>query len=486
MRFLGRSLIALFLAAVSVGLLAWAGQITYAALEARKEGGGGRPPARERVLAANVVTAEAERIVPVLTAFGEVRARRVLELRAPVAGRVVELADGFEEGGRVETDQVLLRIDPANAESALAVARADLAGAEAEARDAARNLDLSRAELTGAQAQRDLQARALQRQVDLTERGVGTAANLEAAELTLANADQTILSRRGAIAIAETRVDSSALAIDRARIALAQAQRDVDDRTLRAEFAGQLSEVTVLRGGLVTANEQVATVIDTSELEVAFRLSASEHSRLLDGTGNLVGAEVSAVLDVLGLDLEAVGRITREAPAVGEGQTGRLVFARLEGAGGFRPGDFVRVVVQEPALNRAIRLPATALSAQDRVLVLGPDDRLEELQVTLLRRQGDDVIVRGDIAGRDIVAERTPVLGAGIKVRPLRPVTGDAAAPAAPEMVALDPDRRARIISFLEGNTRIPGNVKQRMLTQLEADEVPAEIVNRLESRMGG
>lgn len=483
MRFLRRSFIALFLTAVTLGLLAWAAQITYAALQDRQAREGGGPPARERVLAVNVVTAEATQLTPTLTAFGEVRARRVLELRAPVGGRVVELAPGFEEGGTATAGQLLLRIDPADAESALAVARADLAGAEAEARDAARNLDLARAELAGAEAQRDLQGRALQRQVDLSARGVGAAATRESAELALANAEQTILTRRGAIAQAETRVDSAALTIDRARIALAQAERDVADRTLTAEFAGQLSEVSVLRGGLVTANEQVARLIDPTELEVAFRLSAAEHARLLDGAGNLVGAEVTAVLDVFGLDVEAKGQITREAPAVGEGQTGRLVFARLSDARGFRPGDFVRVVVEEPALPRAIRLPATALSAQGEVLVLGEEDRLETVAVDRLRRQGDDVIVRGRIDGREVVAERSPALGAGIRVRPIRP---DGAEPEVAEMVTLDPERRARIQAFVEGNTRIPSEVKARMLTQLQADEVPAAMVSRLESRMGG
>ncbi|UWQ19146.1 efflux RND transporter periplasmic adaptor subunit [Jannaschia sp. M317] len=483
MRFLRRSFIALFLTAVTLGLLAWAAQITYAALQDRQAREGGGPPARERVLAVNVVTAEATQLTPTLTAFGEVRARRVLELRAPVGGRVVELAPGFEEGGTATAGQLLLRIDPADAESALAVARADLAGAEAEARDAARNLDLARAELAGAEAQRDLQGRALQRQVDLSARGVGAAATRESAELALANAEQTILTRRGAIAQAETRVDSAALTIDRARIALAQAERDVADRTLTAEFAGQLSEVSVLRGGLVTANEQVARLIDPTELEVAFRLSAAEHARLLDGAGNLVGAEVTAVLDVFGLDVEAKGQITREAPAVGEGQTGRLVFARLSDARGFRPGDFVRVVVEEPTLPRAIRLPATALSAQGEVLVLGEEDRLETVAVDRLRRQGDDVIVRGRIDGREVVAERSPALGAGIRVRPIRP---DGAEPEVAEMVTLDPERRARIQAFVEGNTRIPSEVKARMLTQLQEEEVPAAMVSRLESRMGG
>ena len=485
MRFLGRSLTALFLAALTVGLLAWAARIAFSAAETMRADEGGGPPARERVVAANVVPAEPGEIVPVLTAFGEVRARRVLELRAPVGGRVVALADGFEEGGTVEAGQVLLRVDPASAESALAVARADLAGAEAEARDAARSLELAEAEQAGAEAQRDLQTRALERQIELSDRGVGAAATREQAELALANAEQAILTRRGAVAQAQTRVDSAALAIDRARIALTEAERDVSDRVLEAEFAGQLADVSVQAGGLVAANEQVATLIDPSDLEVAFRLSATEHARLLDGSGALVGAEVTALLDVLGLDIEARGRITREAPAVGEGQTGRLVFARLADARGFRPGDFVRVTVREPALADAIRLPAPALSARNRVLVLDGDDRLEEVEVDLLRRQGDDVIVRGPLAGRDVVETRTPVLGSGIKVRPIRPAE-DGAEPEGPAMVVLDDERRARLVAFVEANTRIPGDVKERMLARLQDPEVPADMVASLEDRMGG
>ena len=52
-------------------------------------------------------------------------------------------------------------------------------------------------------------------------------------------------------------------------------------------------------------------------------------------------APVTVTLDVGG-DLRADGRITRESAAVGEGQTGRLIFARLDAAGA-PPGDFVTV-----------------------------------------------------------------------------------------------------------------------------------------------
>lgn len=495
MRFLGRSLVALFLLALTAGLLGWAGQIAVSAFDARQARDGGGPPARERVLAANVLTATPQDIAPVLTTFGEVRARRVLELRAPTAGRVVELSDGFEDGARVLEGQMLLRIDPAVAESNLAIAGADLSGAEAELRDATRALDLAQDELTAAEAQRDLQSAALQRQRDLAERGVGSTSAVEAAQLSLSSAESTTLSRRGAVAQAQTRIDSAKLAIDRAEINVVDSERDLADRELRAEFDGQLSDVSVLRGGLVSANEKVATLIDPDALELSFRLSAAQHARLLDERGALIGAPVRAILDVQGLTIQAQGRITRESASVGEGQTGRLVFATLDAARGLRPGDFLRVEIEEPIVTAAIRLPATALSGQSSVLVLGDDDRLSEVAVTLLRRQGDDVLVSGDIDGREVVAERTAALGAGIRVRPLRPNvratdtdgSGTALAqPAVATLMTLDPERRARLVAFVEGNSRIPGPAKSRMLSQLQDDEVPAEMVERLESRMGG
>ena len=106
-------------------------------------------------------------------------------------------------------------------------------------------------------------------------------------------------------------------------------------------------------------------------------------------------------------------------------------------------------------------------------------------EVTLLRRQGDDILVRGDgLAGREIVRQRSPLLGAGIKVRPLRGDSDDARG--ADEMLVLSADRRARLVAFVEGSADMPEAVKLRLLGQLAEPRVPARMVKRLEGRMGG
>ena len=49
----------------------------------------------------------------------------------------------------------------------------------------------------------------------------------------------------------------------------------------------------------------------------------------------------------------------------------------------------------------------------------------------------------------------------------------------------LDTERRARLIAFVEANTRMPDAVKTRILGQLQEAKVPEQIVVRIESRMG-
>ncbi len=486
MRFLRRSLVGLFLTAVTFGLLAYAGQSVYGALQTVWNKEERSRPARERVFAVNVVEYRPETLVPELTTFGEMRSRRTLEVRATASGTVIELGDNFEDGGVVKAGDLLLRIDPTDAEAALEVAGTDLAEAEAELRDAGRALALAQDDLVSAEDQARLRTQALARQRDLATRGLGTEAAVETAQLAESSAKQAVLSRRQALAQAEARVDQARNALARQRLALAEAERALADTSIFAEFDGTLSDVTVVEGRLVQNNEQIASLVDPSMLEVAFRISTSEYARLLDASGDLLKAEVRVSLDVTGSDLDTRGVISRESAAVGAGQTGRQIFARIERPRGFRPGDFVTVRIDEPALRGVATLPATALDAAGTVLVVNDEERLEVVAVELMRRQGDNVIVRGaGLTDRLVVGERSPLLGEGIKVRPITPADASAP-PEAPAMVELSEERRARIVAFIEGNAFMPQDAKARVLSQLAQPMVPASMVERIEARMGG
>lgn len=485
MHFLRRSLIGIFLLALTLALFAWAGNTVRLAVQERMNAEPRSFEQSERVLSVNVVEVQPQTIAPALTLFGELESARTLDLRAVVGGTVLEVSENFRNGGRVEADELLVRIDPTDARAALERSQVDMQDARAELRDAERALTLAQDELDAAEDQAELRRRALDRQQDLSDRGVGTAAAVETAELAVSSAEQAVLSRRQALAQAEARIDQARTRLDRAEIDLDEAERTLDDTEIHAAFSGSLAEVTASPGIRVTANERLGQLIDPDRLEVSFRLSTSQYSRLLEADRTALGAPVTVSLAVEGLNLTAQGTVARESALVGEGQTGRVLFAQLDDTAGMQSGDFVTVSVTEPPLEDVALVPATALAADDTVLVLDAENRLSEAPVTLLRSQGDDVIIRApDLAGQRIVAERSPLLGSGIKVQPLNK-DQTSTAPTEPQVIALDPDRRARLMAFVE-DSPMPDAAKARVLSQLEQDEVPAEVVTRLETRMGG
>ena len=484
MQFLRRSLVGIFLLALTLSLFAWAGFTVSSAVQERMNAEPRSFPQRERVLSVNVVAVTPERIEPQLTAFGELNSTNTFALRALTSGTVLELSPNFVDGGRVQTGELLVKIDPRDAQSSRDRIDADLRDAEAELRDADRALILERDELTAAAEQVTLRQQALTRQRDLAARGVGTAAAVENAELALSGANQAVLSRRQAEAQAQARLDQAATRLDRARLNLADADRALNDTEITAPFSGTLSDVTISQGLRVTANERLGELIDKDNLEVAFRLSTAQYARLIGDDGILMSAPVVVELEAQGLSLTAQGQITRESASVGEGQTGRLLFARLENSSGLRAGDFVTIRVTEPALRGVALVPATAIGANDSALMLDAENRLSEVPVDVLRRQGNDVIIRAPaLYGQSIIAERSPLLGAGIAVQPIDP-NAQGVVPEPFEMVTLDADRRARLITFVE-ESQMPPPVKTRILDQLAQDEVPSDVVTRLEDRMG-
>jgi multidrug efflux pump subunit AcrA (membrane-fusion protein) len=481
MRFLTRSLTGLALFLATLGFLVAGGLLIRDAVAARIADAGPGRPAEERVVTARVITIEPGRMTPVLTAYGEVRAARSLELRSPAGGTIVWLAKGFEDGGAVAEGQVLLRLDPAEATTARDLAVSDLARVEAEAAEAGRALILARDELAAAEAQAALRAQSLARQRDLSSRGNGSDAAVETAALAASGADQAVLAQRQALSRAETQVALAATAVARQRITLAEAERALGDTELRAEFAGVLSGINLVQGGSLSAGEVLGQLIDPGVLEVSFRIPTAEYGQLVDAGGALRPLPVEAALDVGSGVLTATGHLARVGAAVGEGQTGRLIYAALDGSPAFRPGDFVTLRIEAPAVEGAALLPAAALGPDGSLLALDAEDRLEALPVILLRRQGDEVLIdAGRLAGREVVGERTPLLGAGIRVRAVRGAEDGGA------LVALSDERRAELTALVEADAGLAAADKARLLDQLAGETIPAAVLRDLEQRAGG
>ena len=576
MRFFSRSLIGLFMIALTLGLLTLGGNTIYTAFQDRWSKEVKKRPARERVFSTDVMIAKLTDIEPTINSFGEIRSNRTLELRAPSGGNVIMLSESFEEGGVVRKGELLLKIDPADAQTAVDVARADLAEAEVQLTDARGSLQLAEDELSvdvananlvesevqlaeaigslelaegeviSAQEQLDLKKRAYDRQKNLRKRGVVTDSSLETAELSVSSAKQVLLSRqqavkkaklqleqsgnvvnrrqlnltdaglsqkeaiqkaklkleqsgnivnrrklnltdaqlsrRESIQKAKLKLEQSGNFVNRVKLNLADAERLLKDTELYAEFDGRLAEVNVTSGGLVNNNERLAKLIDPNDLEVSFRLSTAQYNFLSEKNKLSIGRPVEVALDIMGADLKVNGTLTRESASVVEGASGRLLFAKLNKPLGLRPGDFVSVSVKEPILKDVFVMPASAVSGNDTILLVNAEDRLEEMKVELLRRQGENIVIRSDaLEGKEIVSKATQLLGKGIKIKPIRAKAAGEEVFSGPEMIELDEERRARLIATVTANAYIPKNVKKKILKALSKKKVRADMVERIE-----
>ena len=332
MRFFRQALIGLTLLTLSLGILAYAGSLIKDALTERFAQEARAPQPRERTFAVNVVTAEPKSITPQLEAFGEIKSRRTLDLRLAIGGQVTELSKNFVDGGQVKLGEKLVELNDADAQSSYLKAKADIMDAQAEVEDAGRALSLSQDELEAALKQANLRKLALSRQKDLQVRGVGTKAAVEAAELALSSAEQSVLNRRSAIDQAKARGASAGTRLIRAQLALDDASRRLEDTKLFSKFDGVLSNISLVEGGIVGANERIGRLIDPNSLEVAFRVSTEQYSRLLNEAGQLVSARVSVSLNLMGSEIATNAVLERDSGSVAEGQTGRLLYAKLDKA----------------------------------------------------------------------------------------------------------------------------------------------------------
>lgn len=419
MKFMARGLFGLCLLTLTLGILALAGKMLVQSAQEKAAGKHRPSTAKERVFSVEVTPLKLQTYAPVITTFGEVISGTTLELRAAATGELVQLSPGFREGGTVKKGALLFQTNPSNALSKMQLAKTELAESRTDLEDARRDLAISQQEVIAAEAQLYLRQQALERQKSLHERGIGTDAAREVAALAAASARQAVLARKLAVSKAQSRIAKADTTISRRRIAFDEAQRVLERTTVYAEFDGVLSGVSAVLGGLVNANEKLGSLIDPEALELSFRVSNAEFFALSQNGNQLQGAPVT--VRFTGLDQALSARVERVSAAVGQGQTGRKLFARLEirAAKTLRPGDFVTVELREPALNQVALIPAKAATASGEVLLVGTDNKLEAATVEILRKQGELLVVRAsDLAGRLLVQARAPQLGPGIRVDP--------------------------------------------------------------------
>lgn len=377
-------------------------------------------PAREKVWPVATEVVSFDRFQPRLRLYGETQTGRAVALRALVAGEIVEIAPDLRVGALVQAGTPLVRIDPFNYEGQLIEARANLAEAEARLREIEASIVAEQDALKLAREQLDLGTRDFERAKELVAKGSLSERSVDDRRLVVSQREQAAQQRVNNLTMQEARADQQRAAISRLSRKVVEAERALENTTLRAPFSGYATDVAAQVGRIVGSNDAVVTLIDRGDVEVAFTLSDNQYGRIVADEDDLIGRPVTVNWYVSAQPLTFEGRIARLAPTITATSGGVKVIAVLESNGRaelIRPGAFVEVLVPDRAYDAVVRLPETAIYAGDQVFVV-EDERLRSRAVEVVGFDDASLLVRGDLeAGEVVLTTRIAVAGEGLKVR---------------------------------------------------------------------
>ncbi|MBU6260473.1 MAG: efflux RND transporter periplasmic adaptor subunit [Burkholderiales bacterium] len=275
---------------------------------------------------------------------------------------------------------------------------------------------------------------------DLASRLAERRANLESARAALDQAQRTFDGNERLVAqqfISKIALDNSRTALETARAGLDAAQAALDttragqrDATLVAPISGIVAKRYALPGEKVSPEQQLVSIVDLAQLELAGNVGTHEVSRLAPG--------MAAQVRVEGVDEPVAGRIARIAPAAEPGTRSIGVAVALPNPKEtLRAGQYGLVRVTLADDRQRLTLPASAIgnnSGQDHVWVI-EGGALARRAVTVGRRDaagGRVEILHGVNAASQVLAARFENLREGAKavVVAARTPVASAAAPA--------------------------------------------------------
>ena len=334
------------------------------------------------------VTVQQVDVQPLEQAFGTVVAAREAHLRFGVAGEVERVSNNLRNGAHVKTGDILASLDTERLQLALDKVEVQIKAESTQIKEFS--------------AQLALRQRMAERAQSLSEKGVGSQAELDGAELAVSQASNQL-------ALAKSRLAEL-------KVSLRRHRKDLEDAVLKAPFDGSLSSVDLALGNQVSNTYLVATLTDLSSLEVSFVVPADIYANVT----NLIGQQVKLSWSSEGSVVsETTATITRAEVVVDRTEGGGRLYAELpdDAARSVPPGAFVEVSYSGRELTSVIELPEEALVGQDQVFVI-EQGRAMQRQVVLLHRSPGWIWVRGDLTSGDkVIATRLPGIGNGLRVR---------------------------------------------------------------------
>lgn len=325
---------------------------------------------------------------------GTVRPLQEINLVPQVSGKLIYVSPSLVNGGTFKEGELLLRIDPADYELAVILARAKVKDSDSKLKLAFESAAAAREEWW------------------LLHAG-GPKADTEPPPL-VGKEPQLAASQAG-------------LAASRAE--LRKALLHLERTELSAPFDGRVSQESVDVGQYVSPGQVLASLYSTNAAEIVIPLEDADlfwfHvPGFTPGYGR--GSKATVRARIAGRDMSWQGRVVRAEGKLDERTRMINVVIRVERPYAKRPplgvGLFVSVDIEGRTIPEATMIPRSALHRQDIVWVVDKDGRLCFRKVEIARFSGDMVIIRSGLSdGEAVVVSPIKAVTDGMNVRSAKP-----------------------------------------------------------------
>ena len=238
----------------------------------------------------------------------------VVQISSNVPGQIISIS--VRNNAMVTEGDVLFQVDPEPYRLRLEQAQAELRAAESELAQGGRdirteqtNAEIAQKQIERAQLNADLAKQTLDRLTPLLKRGFVTAQQVDDAKtayndalVSLSQAEKQSQSAEEIIGTVEARQAQ----VETARAAVALAERDLANTTVRAPITGLISGLTTAKGGYVIMGEPFFAIIDTSRWEVVAFFRETELPKIAVGDSAEVFILADAELSLKGV-VTAIG-----------------------------------------------------------------------------------------------------------------------------------------------------------------------------------
>jgi len=257
---------------------------------------------------------------------------------------------------------------------------------------------------------------------------------LERARLMLADAEdelQRLDQLSGSGAVTTVRIRESELAVQNARLAIRQAEVDLDETLITAPISGWMGLVAVEVGDRLSAQDVIGVLTDRSQITIDFRVP----ERVI---GALEPDMPVKVRSMSGAPVPAPGRLTAVDNIVDRASRTLRVQAILDNSEDrLREGMAFEVSMDFAGQNfPSVDALAVQWSSTGSFVWLARDGKVQRVPVIIKQRNPDRVLVEGELVeGDEVVIEGVQTLRPGAEIKPMNDAS--AAREATPEAAQL-------------------------------------------------